>query len=174
MQVPARPGGEDSADGPLAPAAAAVRPATRLALDPGAVRIGVARSAGSLAFPVGAVVRGEGDVHQICDLAHEHGVAEIVIGIPVSLSGVEGASAEAARAFAAAISTALPGLAVRLVDERLTTVQAAQQMRRAGKSAKEQKSSIDAAAATLLLQHVIDAEAASGCAPGELFQAGAS
>jgi len=113
-------------------------------------------------------------VRQICALAQEFDVAEVVIGIPVSLSGVEGASAATAREFAAAVAAALPASAVRLVDERLTTVQAAQQMRSAGKSAKQQKSVIDAAAATLLLQHVIDAEAATGSAPGELLQAGRS
>jgi putative Holliday junction resolvase len=132
------------------------------------VRIGVARSAGSLAFPVGAISRGAGDIISICALVQEHGVTELVIGIPVSLSGDEGASAIAAREFAAELTHALPAVAIRLVDERLTTVQAAHAMRSAGKSARNQKASIDAAAATLLLQHVLDAEAATGVAPGEL------
>ena len=145
----------------------------RLALDPGAVRIGVARSAGAVAFPVTAVIRGDDHLERIADLVQEYAVAEVVIGVPVSLSGVEGASAAAARDFAAAVSARLPEVSVRLVDERLTTVQAAHAMRGAGKSAKQQKGSIDAAAAALLLQHVIDAEAATGSAPGELFQDGA-
>lgn len=141
----------------------------RLALDPGAVRVGVARSAGNLAFPVGVVQRGAADIAEIAALAVEHNAAELVIGIPVSLSGSEGPSAEHARHFATALAYALPGLTIRLVDERLTTVQAAQAMRTAGKSAKQQKSSIDAAAATLLLQHVIDTELATGSAPGTLM-----
>ena len=144
----------------------------RLALDPGAARIGVARSAGALAFPVTAVPRGEGDLARIAGLVQEYAISEIVIGVPVSLSGVEGVSAHAAREFATEVSAFLPEVSVRLVDERLTTVQATHAMRSAGKSAKQQKDSIDAAAAALMLQHVIDAEAATGQAPGELVQAG--
>lgn len=144
----------------------------RLALDPGSVRIGVARSAGALAFPVTTVTRGDGDLERIAQLVQEYAVTEIVIGVPISMSGVEGASAATAREFAGAVSKHLTQVVVRLVDERLTTVQAAQAMRGAGRSAKSQKSVIDAAAATLLLQHVIDAEAATGVAPGELLQAG--
>lgn len=145
----------------------------RLALDPGEVRIGVARSAGNLAFPVGAVHRGETDVAEIAVLASEHGVAEIVIGIPILLNGDEGQSAQNARLFASEVAAALPHISLRLVDERLTTVQAAAGMRAAGKSAKQQKGSIDAASATLLLQHVIDTELATGIAPGEVFDVGA-
>lgn len=145
----------------------------RLALDPGAARIGVARSAGALAFPVTAVPRGEGDIAEIARLVEEHAATEVVIGVPVSLRGVEGPSAAIARDFADEVAARLPEVAVRLVDERLTTVQAARAMRSAGKNAKAQKASIDAAAATLLLQHVIDTEAATGAAPGDLLQAGA-
>ena len=141
----------------------------RLALDPGAVRVGVARSAGNLAFPVGVVQRGDADIAEIAALAVANNAAEVVIGIPVLLRGDEGESADGARNFATAVAYALPELRIRLVDERLTTVQAAQAMRAAGKSAKQQKASIDAAAATLLLQHVIDAELATGTAPGTLL-----
>lgn len=144
----------------------------RLALDPGAVRIGVARSAASLAFPVGAVLRSADLIADIRALAQDYAVTEIVIGVPVGLAGVEGASAVAAREFADSIATALPELSIRLVDERLTTVQAAHAMSAAGKSAKAQKSVIDAAAATVLLQHVLDTEARVGHAPGELLQVG--
>ncbi|NBO46803.1 MAG: Holliday junction resolvase RuvX, partial [Actinobacteria bacterium] len=52
----------------------------RLALDPGAVRVGVARSAGNLAFPVGVVQRGDADIAEIAALAVANNAAEVVIG----------------------------------------------------------------------------------------------
>ena len=60
-------------------------------------------------------------------------------------------------------------LPVRLVDERLTTVTAAQRLRAGGRSAKKQRSRIDAAAAAAILEHALDSERHSGTPPGELL-----
>ena len=125
--------------------------------------------------PVGhGRVVGEGDLDEVARVVSEYNAVEIVIGIPVSLSGSRGTSAQAAQDLAEQVAGRLPDLAVRLVDERLTTVQAAGVMRSAGKSSKEQKARIDAAAATVLLQHVLDAEIATGVVPGTLMQIGQS
>jgi putative Holliday junction resolvase len=61
---------------------------------------------------------------------------------------------------------------VRLVDERLTTVGAAERLRAAGKRTREQRGSIDAAAATLILEHALALERAKGSPPGELVSPG--
>jgi putative holliday junction resolvase len=61
---------------------------------------------------------------------------------------------------------------VRLVDERLSTVSASAGMRAAGKNTKQQRQSIDQAAAVVILQHALDSERAAGRAPGELLADG--
>jgi putative Holliday junction resolvase len=97
---------------------------------------------------------------------------EIVVGLPRSLSGAEGPAAVRIRAAAAAFAAALVGsghaVPVRLVDERLTTVHAARQLRAAGRSAKKQRAVIDSAAATGILEHALAVEGAGGTPPGQL------
>ena len=51
----------------------------------------------------------------------------------------------------------------------LSTVSAQQALRSAGKSSRKQRPIIDQAAAVIILQHAIDAERASGTAPGRTF-----
>ena len=87
-------------------------------------------------------------------LVEEEGAVTVVVGLPKGLDGREGASAQAARSFAAALEEPLStaGVTIELHDERLTTVQAAGALRAAGRGAREQKGSIDSAAATVLLE----------------------
>ena len=147
-----------------------VRPGARLGVDVGRARIGVARCDPSaiLAVPVETVVRSaegeDGDVRRILELADEHRAIELVVGNPLSLSGQSTASTADTVAFAGRLAVA--GARVRLVDERMSTVSAQQALRSAGKSARKQRPIIDQAAAVIILQHAIDAERASGTAPG--------
>ena len=75
----------------------------RLAVDPGTVRIGVARSdpRGVLATPLTVVRRGKGDLDALASLAATEEAMEILVGLPRSLSGREGPAAVSARKFAA-------------------------------------------------------------------------
>lgn len=147
-----------------------VRPGARLGVDVGRARIGVARCDPSaiLAVPVETVARSaegeEGDVRRILELADEYEAIELVVGNPLSLSGQSTASTADAVAFAHRLAAA--GTQVRLVDERMSTVSAQNALRSAGKSARKQRPIIDQAAAVIILQHAIDAERASGTAPG--------
>lgn len=147
-----------------------VRPGARLGVDVGRARIGVARCDPSaiLAVPVETVARSaegeDGDVRRILELAAEHEAIELVVGNPLSLSGQPTASTADAIGFAERLATA--GAAVRLVDERMSTVSAQQALRSAGRSARKQRPIIDQAAAVIILQHAIDAERTSGTAPG--------
>jgi putative Holliday junction resolvase len=99
----------------------------RLGIDPGSVRIGVARCDpdGLLATPLDTVQRGPGDLDRLVRLALEHDAIEVLVGLPTSLSGREGAAAGAARSFANELAGRLVPIPVRLVDERFTTVQRA-------------------------------------------------
>ncbi|MEU4574936.1 Holliday junction resolvase RuvX [Nonomuraea sp. ATR24] len=141
---------------------------TRLGVDVGSVRIGVARSdpSGMLATPVETVRRGEGDLDRIAAIAAEHEAVEVVVGLPTSLSGRQGQAAQLAREFAARLAARLAPTPVRLFDERLTTVAAQQGLRASGVRAKKQRGVIDQAAAVVLLQDALDAERATRRPPG--------
>jgi len=128
-----------------------------LACDVGTVRIGVARSdtAGILAVPLDSVVAGDDSVAAVLALINEYSAVEVIIGLPLKMDGTEGASAEMARDWAARLeaATATP---VRLVDERLTTVQAQRGLHAAGRTVKSSRSAIDSASAVVLLQSVLE------------------
>ncbi|WP_144712169.1 Holliday junction resolvase RuvX [Curtobacterium pusillum] len=144
----------------------AVRSGRRLGVDVGRARIGVAvcDRDGLLATPVETVPRRDGDdVRRIAAIADEYDVLEIVVGLPLSMSGGDTPSTADARAFAELLAEHRP---VRLVDERLSTVTAQRGLHQAGKNTKKSRAVIDQAAAVIILQHALDHERASGAPPG--------
>lgn len=147
------------------------RPGVRLGIDWGQARIGVAACdpAGTLAYPVEAVAAGPGSLTRIEALVAEYAPLEIVVGLPRTLSGGEGPAAATVRAQVAALVRLVAPLPVRLVDERLTTVTAAQRLRESGRTAKRQRAVIDAAAAAAILEHALESERHRGVPPGELL-----
>ncbi len=74
-----------------------------------------------------------------------------MVGLPVRMDGSEGSSAAKVRAFAAHLSNRLPNIPLVFIDETLTTSSAATKLREAGRSARQQKSVIDQAAAVEIL-----------------------
>lgn len=159
----------------LARAEAPVRSGVRLGVDPGSVRIGIARCdpAGILASPLTFVRRGKGDLREIAALVRQTEAVEVIVGLPTSLSGREGAAAATAREFAVRLAVRLAPVPVRLVDERFTTSLAHGALRQGGRDGKARRQTVDAAAAAVLLQAALDAERASGRPPGELVDPGA-
>ncbi len=145
----------------------------RLGIDVGSVRAGVARSdpGGVLASPLATIRRGRGDVDAVAKLAAEHGAAEVIVGLPTSLSGREGRAAADAREFAARLATRLQPLPVRLFDERFTTVTAHGALRQSGRDERARRQVVDKAAAAVLLQAALDTERGTGGPPGELAPA---
>lgn len=149
-----------------------MRRGVRVALDIGDARIGVATSDpdGILATPVETVRRGRGDLDRIASLVSELDAFEIVIGLPRSLSGGEGPAAvkirEAAQLVWAKVQEGNSGTAVRLVDERFTTVTAERMLRERGKKGSKRRAVVDQAAAVVILQHALDFERETGNAPG--------
>lgn len=146
-----------------------MRSGVRLGVDVGTVRVGVARSDfhGMLATPVETVRRGEGDVARILALCAEIDAFEIVVGLPLALSGNRTASTEDAVGFAERLASATP-IPVRLVDERLSTVSASSALRSSGKSSKQGRSVVDQVAAVIILQHALDSERSRDLPPGDL------
>ena len=150
-----------------------MRHGTRLGLDPGEVRVGVARSdpAGVLATPVETVQRGPGDLARLAALVDETDAIEVVVGLPRSLSGAEGPAAARVRVFAAVLARRVAPVPVRLCDERLTTVAAESVLREQGRKGRKRRAVVDQAAAVLILQHALDTERSTGAAPGEIVEA---
>jgi putative Holliday junction resolvase len=147
-----------------------MRPGVRIGLDPGSARIGVAVSddAGVLATPREPLGGGPGSFDQVVSLVQDVRPLEIVIGIPLTMSGVEGPSAQRVREWATRLADHID-VHVRLVDERLSTVQAQRSYREQGRSTRSTRDRIDGAAATVVLQFALDAERSSGEAPGEVL-----
>lgn len=132
-----------------------------MALDVGDRRVGVAVSdplriiARSL-----TVVKRDTDasaVEQIQDLIHEHEVGRLIVGLPRSLSGGIGPQAQAVEAFARELESAVE-VPLEMWDERLSTITAARMLTERGQSARDQKKTIDAVAAAVILQDYLDAQ----------------
>ncbi|WP_035907420.1 Holliday junction resolvase RuvX [Knoellia subterranea] len=155
-----------------------MRPGVRLGVDVGTVRVGVALSdpSGILATPHATLARawapnapeaGDDDVAELATLCVEREAVEVVVGLPRSLSGDEGPAAAAARTYAAELARRVAPVGVRLVDERLTSVDAHRVLRDSGVDGRRQRAVVDQAAAVLILQAALDEERSSGRPPGE-------
>ena len=126
-----------------------------LGLDVGARRIGVAVS-----DPLGITAQGLETLHRKNkkhDLAHldrvirEYDVQQIVVGLPLRMSGVEGAQAEKIHAFADDLRKNFK-LPVHLWDERLTSAEANRLLRETELSIEKRGKAVDRMAAVLILQ----------------------
>jgi putative Holliday junction resolvase len=153
------------------------RTGTRVGVDVGNARVGVAASdaSGVLAHPVRTLPRdaaSDRDVDSVVELARELDAIEVVVGLPRLLSGEEGEAARIARDYAGRLATRLGTVGVRMVDERLTTVDAHRRLRDSGVPGRGQRAVVDQAAAVLILQSALDAEALSGRPPGETVTSG--
>lgn len=133
-----------------------------IGVDVGTVRVGVARSdpSGTLATPVVTLRRepgGERDITELAALVGEYDAVGVVVGLPVTLAGREGASAAMAREYAARLAGIIDPIPVELLDERLTTVSAERRLAARGIRGKARRAVVDQAAAVEILQHWLDA-----------------
>lgn len=156
-----------------------MRAGIRLGVDVGSVRVGLAASdpGGVLATPIETLQRDlehDSDHSAIAALVLERHVLEVIVGLPRSLSGDEGLAAIGARGYATTLAVRVWPTPVRLVDERLTTIDAHRQLRDSGMSGRAQRAVVDQAAAVLILQAALNAEKSSGLPPGELVSGGSS
>jgi len=155
------------------------RSGRRVGVDVGSVRVGVASSDPSalLATPVRTLVRdpddeAASDIGELAALVTELEAVEVVVGLPRTLAGADGAAAQAARTYAGRLAARIAPVPVRLVDERLTTVDAHRNLRASGVEGRQHRAVVDQVAAVLILQAALDAERSSGRPPGELVSAG--
>ena len=128
-----------------------------LALDYGSKRIGVALSdeTKKIAFAKPYVSRNM--VSELVMLVAEEEVSEIIMGLPLTLSGEEAAAAENARKFAEALTEAT-GLAVKLIDERFSTKEVLRETRenKGYMGDRGDKGIIDSLVAQKMLQNYLD------------------
>ena len=126
-----------------------------MAIDYGDAHTGVAVSdpTGLLAGFTATVnaYRPETVAERIAALAEEHGAEELVLGHPVNMDGTLGPRSEKARAMKALLEERT-GLPVVLWDERRTTIDAHQILMNNGKDARKRKKTVDAVAASLILE----------------------
>jgi putative Holliday junction resolvase len=136
-----------------------------LGIDFGEKRIGLAVSdtAGRLAVPLTTLTRrnDRSALRQIAEIARREGVGRLVLGEPAGLDGKRGPAAARVRRFGERLAE-MTGLPLELVDESLTSVEAARRLREAGIGTRRQPERIDAVAAQILLQEVLDRGPAAG------------
>ena len=146
----------------------------RLSLDVGSVRIGVAAcdADGLMAYPLATIDYGSESVTEILALILEHQAIAVYVGNPVNLSGATTQSTTAAAEFATQLAQVLTpnGIAVRMIDERLSTVSAQRSLHDAGRNSKNSKSIIDQAAAVVILEHALESEKRQGDFVGQIVE----
>ena len=92
---------------------------------------------------------------RIAEEAARREVGTLVLGLPKNMDGSEGPRAEKSRAFAALLE-ADSGLEVVLWDERRSSIEAHAILHAAGKKEKVHRKTVDAVAASLILQGYLD------------------
>lgn len=126
-----------------------------MAIDYGDARTGVAISdaTGLLAGFTTVIHSRKSEVvlDELVKLMEQHKVEELVMGFPRNMDGTEGPRADLYREFAARLEER-SGMTVNLWDERRTTIEAHQILHAGGKKMKDHKKSVDAVAATLILE----------------------
>ncbi len=109
------------------------------------------------------------DMRRLRELAREHGVKQIVVGLPLRLDGTPGEMAEEAERFAERVRKQI-GVPVEMVDERLTSWEAERLLEEVqgrfihdeklagGKKPKktQAKMTVDAVAAAVILKEYLD------------------
>lgn len=138
-----------------------------LAIDYGERRIGIAISdpSATIAQPLATLVRRAGKrppIAAIMEIVSNNEVTGIVVGLPLALDGSDTDWTREVRAFAEKLGQR-SGVSVDMLDERLTSVQAARAVRELGlkKSQREQKERVDSAAALILLQNYLNQKSRS-------------
>jgi putative Holliday junction resolvase len=132
----------------------------RIAFDYGDVRIGVAVSDPDsiLSSPLTTLKATDKNLNQLISVIFsEIEPVAIYVGRPALLSGEEGAASEKAVKFAAELA-AITTIPIEMIDERMSTISAARNLRDAGRSAKDSKESIDMVAAVAILEFAIEIE----------------
>ena len=131
-----------------------------MALDVGSRTIGLA-----VTDPLGFTAQGlitirrknkRADLAALREVIRSYGVVELVVGLPLRMSGAEGRQSEKMREFVAVLEQNFD-LPIHLWDERLTSVEANRVLRETDMSIKKRAAVVDQLAAVLILQNWMEA-----------------
>ena len=136
-----------------------------MAVDWGEARIGVALSDPTRTLATPLVTLSEKDkglqIRKVAALAAEHEATLVLVGLPLHLDGRDSASTVTARKFAAKLALVIAPIPVELVDERLSSVEAAERLSETTRK-KVDRLALDRAAAAVLLQGWLDVHGTRG------------
>lgn len=132
-----------------------------MAVDLGKVRTGIAvcDKLQFLASPLCVIEERNQDklAEKVVELAVREKAELVIVGLPKNMDGSEGESAKNARMFAGTL-TKLLTVPVHMQDERCTTITAHRYLNDTNVRGKKRKQTVDAVAATVILQSYIDSE----------------
>ncbi|MCF0120354.1 MAG: Holliday junction resolvase RuvX [Oscillospiraceae bacterium] len=130
-----------------------------MAIDYGDARTGIAVSdpTGFIAGETWVIKQWNAEplADEIAAAAKSRSVGRLVLGLPRNMDGTEGPRAEKSLALAEMLRERT-GLEVVMWDERRTTVDAHRILTDAGKHGKKRKNTVDAVAASLILEGYLD------------------
>lgn len=131
----------------------------------------LAEADAKLAQPLGVLerVNRNEDMRRLRELVREHGVKQIVVGLPLRLDGTRGEMAEEAERFARRVRKQI-GVPVEMIDERLTSWEAERLLEemqgrflnaeKSGADRKKKnapaKATVDAVAAAVILKEYLE------------------
>lgn len=127
----------------------------------GAAKPSVDVDVAQVTAPDGVAVGGRAavpsDQAEIAKLVVEYEVVEVIVGLPVMLTGREGQAAAQVRDYATSLASLIDPVPVRLSDERMSTVVAARRLSERGVRGRRQRTVVDQAAAVEILQSWLEA-----------------
>jgi len=135
------------------------QPPRILALDFGSKTIGLAVSdefgVTAQGLPTLRRSNKRNDLDHLRRVIRQYGVSDMVMGLPLRMSGSEGIQSERVHAFAEELRRKFK-LPVHLFDERLTSVQANRVLRETDMSIRRRAEVVDQLAAVLILQSFLE------------------
>lgn len=130
-----------------------------MGIDYGNARIGIAFSDWlniiANAYEVYHRVDLDTDMQHFADLIKQNSVNHIVIGLPLNMAGEEQEIAQQTREFAGLLKEKF-NLPITFIDERLTSSEAEDILKRAGYDWRARKQMLDAVSAQIILQEYLD------------------
>jgi len=141
------------------PASKPDRPARILALDFGSKTIGLAVSdelgLTAQGLPTLRRTNKRNDLDHLRRVIRQYEVGELVVGLPLRMSGSEGVQSGKVQVFAVELRRKFK-LPVHLFDERLTSVEANRVLRQSDMSIRRRAEVVDQLAAVLILQAFLE------------------
>lgn len=142
--------------------ASQLRRGKRVGIDYGDVRVGVAISdmESILVSPLCTLKNDEQLISNLAKIINEHEAIYVVIGSPIHLSGEASGKSNAVAEFAKTLKNHISSQ-IYLIDERLTSKSAAEQLHQVGIGSKEGRAIIDQIAAVNILNQALQLESSA-------------